>query len=62
MPNASLGSLSVRRSSSPFNDKGPRTEWHVSLNSGVNEASVEYDNEGNEISVRKNGDVISEEK
>lgn len=62
MPNASLGSLSVRRSSSPFNKKGPRTQWHVSLKSGVNEASVEYDNDGNEISVRKNGDVISEEK
>ena len=62
MPTASLGSLSVRRSSSPFNDKGARTEWHVSLKSGVNEASVEYDNDGNEIRVRKNGDVISEEK
>ncbi len=62
MPNASLGSLSVRRSSSPFNKKGPRTEWHVSLKSGVNDASVEYDNDGSEISVRKNGETISEEK
>jgi hypothetical protein len=62
MPNASLGSLSVRRQSSVFDKKGFRTKWYVSLKSGVNEASVEYDNDGNEISVRKNGDVISEEK
>jgi hypothetical protein len=34
----------------------------VSLKSGVNEASVEYDNDGNEIYVRKNGEKISEEK
>jgi hypothetical protein len=62
MPNASLGSMSVRRRSSVFDKKGFRTKWHVSLKSGVNEASVEYDNDGNEISVRKNGETISEEK
>src|SRR5687767_4796941 len=62
MPNASLGSLSVRRSSSPFDNKGFRTEWHVSLKSGVNEASVSYDNDGNEMRARKNGETISEEK
>jgi hypothetical protein len=62
MPNASLGSMSVRRSSSPFDNKGPRTEWHVSLKSGVNEASVSYDNDGNEMRVRKNGETIGEEK
>ena len=62
MPNASLGSMSVRRRSSSFDNKGFRTLWHVSLKSGVNEASVEYDNDGNEVSVRKNGETISEEK
>jgi hypothetical protein len=62
MPNASLASLSVRRRSSPFDNKGFRTQWHVSLKSGVNEGSVDYDNEGNEIRVRKNGETISEEK
>ena len=62
MPNASLGSMSVRRESSRFDDKGFRTQWHVSLKSGVNEASVDYDNDGNEIRVRKNGETISEEK
>ena len=62
MPNASLASLSVRRSSSPFDKKGFRTQWHVSLKSGVNEGSVDYDNEGNEIRVRKNGETIGEEK
>ena len=62
MPNASLGSLSVRRNSSHFDNKGFRTQWHVSLKSGVNEASVDYDNDGNEIRVKKNGETISEEK
>lgn len=62
MPNASLASLSVRRRSSPFDNKGFRIQWHVSLKSGVNEGSVDYDNDGNEIRVKKNGDTISEEK
>ncbi|HKP71127.1 MAG TPA: hypothetical protein VJV05_17705 [Pyrinomonadaceae bacterium] len=62
MPNASLGSLSVRRRSSSFDNKGFRTEWHVSLKSGVNEGSVTYDNDGNEINARKNGETIGEEK
>jgi hypothetical protein len=62
MPTASLASLSVRRRSSPFDSKGFRIQWHVSLKNGVNEASVEYDNDGNEIRARKNGDTISEEK
>ena len=62
MPNASLGSLSVRRNSSMFDKKGFRTTWHVSLKSGVNEGSVDYDNDGTEIRVRKNGETISEEK
>jgi hypothetical protein len=62
MPTASLASLSVRRRSSPFDSKGSRIQWHVSLKNGVNEASVEYDNDGNEIRARKNGDTISEEK
>ena len=62
MPNASLASMSVRRRKSMFDDKGFRTEWHVSLKSGVNEASVSYDNDGTEMRVRKNGETISEEK
>ncbi|MEO6333709.1 MAG: hypothetical protein ABIO91_01880 [Pyrinomonadaceae bacterium] len=62
MPKASLASLSVRRASSHFDSKGARTLWSVSLKSGVNEASVEYDNDGSEVSVRKNGEKISEEK
>lgn len=62
MPNASLGSMSVRRRSSPFDSKGPRTNWHVSLKSGVNEGSVDYDNDGSEVRVRKNGETMSEEK
>lgn len=61
MPNATLGSLSVRRRSSPFDNKGFRTEWNLSLKSGVNEAMVQYDNEGNEMLVRKNGETISDE-
>jgi hypothetical protein len=32
------------------------------MKSGVKEGSVEYDNDGTEIRVRKNGEIISEEK
>jgi len=62
MPNASLGSLSINRRGSPFNNKGARTLWSVSLKKGVNQASVEYDNDGTEVRATKNGNTISEEK
>ncbi len=62
LPEASVGSFSIRRSKSPFDNKGARTVWYVSLKSGVKEGSVEYDNDGKEISVRKNGEEIFKEK
>ena len=62
MPNASVASFSIRRSKSPFNNKGFRTLWDVSLKSGVKDGSVEYDSDGNEVLVRKNGEIISREK
>jgi hypothetical protein len=58
MPDASLGSLSVRRRSSSFTNKEMRTDWHVSLKKGVNEGSVSYDNDGNETMARKNGEIL----
>lgn len=62
MPNAPVASFSIRRSKSPFNNKGFRTLWDVSLKSGVKDGSVEYDSDGNEVLVRKNGEIISREK
>ena len=62
MPDASVSVFTIRRSRSPFDKKGFRTIWDVSLKSGVKDGSVEYDNDGNEIRVRKNGQIISEEK
>jgi hypothetical protein len=62
LPNASISSFSIRRSKSPFDKKGARTVWDVSLKSGVKDGSVQYDNDGTEIRVRKNGQIISEEK
>jgi hypothetical protein len=62
LPDSKVQSFSIRRSKSPFDKKGFRTIWDVSLKSGVKEGSVEYDNDGNEIRVRKNGEIISEEK
>ncbi len=62
MPNASVGSFSIRRRKSPFNNKGARTLWTISLKDGVKDGMVEYDNDGNEVSVRKNGEKIFEEK
>jgi hypothetical protein len=62
MPGASVASFSIRRTKSPFDKKGARTLWDVSLKSGVKDGSVVYDNDGNEVRVRKNGEVIFEEK
>ena len=62
LPDAKVQSFSIRRSKSPFDKKGFRTIWDVSMKSGVKEGSVEYDNDGTEIRVRKNGEIISEEK
>jgi hypothetical protein len=62
LPDASVGSFTIRRSKSPFDQKGFRTLWDVSLKSGVKEGSVDYDNDGNQIRVRKNGQDIFKEK
>jgi hypothetical protein len=62
LPDAKVQSFSIRRSKSPFDKKGFRTIWDVSMKSGIKEGSVEYDNDGTEIRVRKNGEIISEEK
>lgn len=62
MPDASLTSFSVRRATKSVFDKTFRTEWGVSLKKGVNEGSVYFDNEGNEIRVLKNGKTIFSEK
>ena len=62
MPDASLTSFSIRRTTKSVMDKTFRTEWGVSLKKGVNEASVYYDNDGKEIRVRKNGKEIFSEK
>lgn len=62
MPDAALSSLSIRREKSVFNDKGFRTVWSVSLKKGVNEGSVNYDNDGNETLVKKNGKIVFSEK
>ena len=62
MPDGVVSSLSVRRETVSVMDKTFRIVWSVSLKKGVNEGSVNYDNDGNEISVRKNGETIFEEK
>ncbi len=62
MPNATVSSFTIRRSKSPFNNKGFRTIWDVSLKNGVKSGSVEYDNDGKEVMVRKNGETIFEQK
>jgi len=61
MPDAVLTSMSIRRTTKSVLNKEFRTVWSVSLKKGVNEASVDYDTEGKEIRVRKNGKTIFEE-
>lgn len=62
MPDGVVSSLSVRRETKSVMDKTFRIVWSVNLTKDVNEGSVYYDNDGNEISVRKNGETIFEEK
>lgn len=62
LPQASVASFTIRRSKSPFDNKGFRTMWDVSLKSGVKEGRVSYDGDGNEIRVSKNGETIFKEK
>ena len=62
MPDATISSFSIRRTKKSVMDDTFRIEWSVSLKKGVNEASVDYDNDGNEIRVRKNGKTIFSEK
>ena len=58
MPDATLSSFSIRRTIKSVMDKSFYTQWSVSLKKGVNEATVDYDNNGNEMLVRKNGKTI----
>jgi hypothetical protein len=62
MPDASLSSFTIRRTKKSVMSDTFRNEWSVSLKKGVNEGSVDYDNDGNEIRVRKNGKTIFSEK
>ncbi|HQU85941.1 MAG TPA: hypothetical protein PKY59_22635 [Pyrinomonadaceae bacterium] len=62
MPDGVVSSLSIRRSTVSVMSKTMRTVWDVNLKKGVNEGSVYFDNDGNEIRVRKNGETIWEEK
>ena len=62
MPDSTLAVLIIKRNKSPFNNKGYRTLWDINLKSGVKEASITYDNSGNEVRITKNGDTIFEEK
>ncbi|MEO6589485.1 MAG: hypothetical protein ABIP06_09290 [Pyrinomonadaceae bacterium] len=61
MPDATISSMSVRRTVKSVMDRVFYTEWSVNLKKGVNEGSVYYDNDGKEIRVRKNGKIIFDE-
>ena len=62
MPDGVVSSFSIRREIKGMMDKTFRIVWSVGLKKGVNEGSVSYDNDGNELSVKKNGETIFEEK
>ncbi len=62
MPDAAISSISIEQKKSSFDSKDFRIIWTVSLKKGVNEGSVNYDNDGNETRDEKNGKVVFNEK
>lgn len=62
MPDATVSLISIRREAVSVMSKVFQTTYRVSLKKGVNEGGVEYDNDGNEIRVYKNGKIVSEKK
>ncbi|MDQ3133140.1 MAG: hypothetical protein M3Q99_20620, partial [Acidobacteriota bacterium] len=62
MPDATVSLISIRRETVSVMSKVFQTTYRVSLKKGVNEGGVEYDNDGNEIRVYKNGKIVSEKK
>jgi len=62
MPDATVSVISIRRELISVTGKVFHTTYRVSLKKGVNEGGVEYDNNGNEIRVYRNGKIVSEKK
>lgn len=62
LPDAAIGFISIEQKKSSFSSKDFQIIWTVFLKKGVNEGSVDYDNEGSETLVRKNGKVMSNKK
>ncbi len=62
MPDATVSLISIRRETVSVTSKVFQTTYRVSLKKGVNEGGVEYDNDGNEIRVYRNGKIVSEKK
>jgi hypothetical protein len=62
MPDATVSLISIRREAVSVTSKVFQTTYRVSLKKGVNESGVEYDNDGNEIRVYRNGKIVSENK
>lgn len=60
MPDAVLTSIKVLRKKD--SDKESRIMWQIDFKKGVNEATVVYNNQGQEIRFSKNGQTIFEEK
>lgn len=53
MPNGTIELISIHREKSSVANKGFRTIWSLSFKSGAADGSVDYDNNGAEISVSK---------
>lgn len=62
MPDATVFLISIRREAVSVMSKVFQTTFRVSLKKRVNEGGVEYDNDGNEIRIYKNGKIVSEKK
>ncbi len=62
MPDAAVKYIIIKQKKPNFDDKDFRLTWSISLQKGVNDGRVDFDNNGNEIYVSKNEKVIFRKK
>lgn len=62
MPEAKVSAITIRRENWSTNKNAFQIIWGVGLKKGVTEGNVNYDNDGNEIFVYKNGKVVFAKK
>jgi len=62
MPDATVNYIIIEEEKMNFTGKNPPIIWSINLKKGANEGTVNYDNDGSETLVEKNGEVVFRKK